>query len=185
MHAIDALTQRVSSPRLQEPGPSQEQLAILFKAAARAADHGVMKPYRFLLLEREALLSLGKIFREASLKNDPSLSEQQLERAESLPLRAPTIIVAIASCRTNPKVPDIEQQLTAAAATQNMINAAYALGIGAYWRSGKLAYDEHVRDALGLSQREHIVGFVYLGQAIGNKRPLREVDHHVEWCSWP
>ena len=38
MDAIDALTSRVSIPKLVDPAPDEETLKSLFQAAARAAD---------------------------------------------------------------------------------------------------------------------------------------------------
>jgi nitroreductase len=186
MKAIDALTTRVSSARLQEPAPSQEQLDLLFQAAARAADHGMLKPYRFLVVSgNDDLRALGTLYREASLIKDASLSEQQLERMQNLPLRAPMVVVAIACCQTHPKVPEIEQQLTAAAAVQNMINAAYAIDIGAYWRTGSIAYHPTVRLGLGLKGNESIIGYVYLGRSCADKRTLKPRDLEVDVRSWP
>ena len=50
MDTITALTTRVSSPRLQEPGPSDSQLDLLLQAAIRAPDHGLLRPWRFIVL---------------------------------------------------------------------------------------------------------------------------------------
>jgi len=186
MKAIDALTTRVSSALLQEPAPSPEQLDLLFQAAARAADHGMLKPYRFLVVSgNNDLSALGALYREAASIKDTSLSEEQLERMQNLPFRAPMVVVAIASCQAHPKIPEIEQQLTAAAAVQNMINAAYALDIGAYWRTGSIAYHPTVRLGLGLEDNESIIGYVYLGQACADKRTLKPRDLEVTVSCWP
>ncbi len=52
-----------------------------------------------------------------------------------------------------------------AAACQNALLAATALGYGSMWRTGDCCYDEPVKAALGLSERDAIVGFLYLGSA--------------------
>lgn len=186
MNAIDLLTTRVSCPRLQNPAPSAEKLDILFKAAARAADHAMLKPYRFLTIsDQENLRALGALYRKASIEADNTLGLEQLERIENLPFRAPMIIVAIACCELHPKVPEIEQQLTAGAAVQNMINAAYASGVGAYWRTGALAYNPVVKQGLGLKSNESIIGYLYLGQPCTEARKLRDKDLEVKVQSWP
>ncbi len=73
------------------------------------------------------------------------------------------IITCIAKCQENPKVPRIEQIISAGAATQNLINAAFALGLGAVWRTGDMAYDPQIKKALGLAPNEEIIGYVYIG----------------------
>ena len=41
--------------------------------------------------------------------------------------------------------------------------AAHALGFGAAWKTGAPAYDDFVKETLGLAPRDAIVGFIYLG----------------------
>jgi len=48
--------------------------------------------------------------------------------------------------------------------------AAHAQGLGAIWRTGDMAFDAHVMQALGLDDKERIVGFVYLGTVVGERR---------------
>jgi nitroreductase len=186
MKDITILTRRVSAPRLTSPAPSSDQLALLFAAAARAADHGLLKPYRFLVVTGEpALTQLGQLYRHASLMEDPSQTDEQLARTENLPHRAPMVVVAIAVCQAHQKVPKIEQELSAAAAVQNLITAAYALEIGACWRTGALAYSAAVKQGLGLSDNESIIGFIYLGTPSAPLRSLREQDQSVTVAHWP
>jgi nitroreductase len=163
MDALVALQQRVSSPRLTAPAPTREQLHHLFKAALRAADHGNMRPWRFLIIEGEKLVELGQVFARVAQSAKADITEPELERFKAMPLRAPMVITCIAKCQDNPKVPRIEQIISAGAATQNLINAAFALGLGAVWRTGDLAYNPQIKAALGMEPNEEIVGFVYIG----------------------
>lgn len=163
MDALVALHQRVSITKLAAPAPDKDQLNQLFKAALRAADHGNMRPWRFLIIEGEQLLKLGELFARVAQSNKQEITAAELERFKSMPLRAPMIIACIADTAENPKVPLIEQLISAGAATQNLITAAFALGLGAVWRTGDMAYDPHVKSALGLASNEELVGYVYIG----------------------
>ena len=81
-------------------------------------------------------------------------------------------------------MPAIEQDLSAGAAAQNMLNAAHAQGVGAMWRTGSMAYDRRVMEGLGLAGNEKIIGFLYLGSATGNLKTLRPenpADYFREW----
>jgi nitroreductase len=93
MDAISALHQRVSTPRLIAPAPTPEQLEVLFKAAIRAADHGNMRPWRFLVIEGEGLVALGKVFADAAIAKNPQITTPELERCHAMPQRAPMIVV--------------------------------------------------------------------------------------------
>lgn len=163
MSALDALCERVSIPQLTAPEVTEAQLEILLKAALRAADHGRLRPSRYILICGNDRARLGEIFLQG--KNEKQdLSSAQQDKARSLLLRAPTVIAAICRTQTVSKVPDLEQHYATAAAIQNMLNAAWALGLGAIWRTGEMAYSQTVRQALSLKDNEHIIGFVYLGQ---------------------
>lgn len=169
MDAISALTNRVSIAKLEQPGPTPEQWQILLNAALRAADHGQLRPWRFLTIEGEAREALGKLYCQAALAADESLSSGQQQKFEAMPMRAPAVLVIIASCKPHPKVPKQEQIISAGAAAQNIINAAFALGLGAMWRTGDMAYSEQVRQGLGLTADEELIGYIYLGSPAGAK----------------
>ncbi|WP_049629093.1 nitroreductase [Cellvibrio sp. pealriver] len=185
MDAITALHQRVSSPRLTAPAPSTEQLDVLFRAAGRAADHGNLRPWRFVVIEGEGLLRLGDIFVKAATAKNPAITQSEIERCIAMPKRAPMIILAIAKCQPNPKVPTIEQIIAAGAATQNLLNAAFALGIGAVWRTGDMAYDPVVRQALGVENGEELIGFIYIGTATAPPHQPREQNPGDFFSIWP
>ena len=185
MDAIQALHNRVSSPLLKEPAPSNTQLESLLKAASRAPDHKMLKPWRFLIIEGQGRERFGELLAKAAQVRDPEIDEEGLAKTRSKPMRAPMILVAIACLSEHPKVPEIEQIITAGAAANNIVTAAYALGLGAYWRTGTPAFDETVKAGLGLAGNEQIIGFIYLGTPDGRSRRLPEFD--ASECSrhWP
>ncbi|WP_461521231.1 nitroreductase family protein [Porticoccus sp.] len=185
MDALKALHERVSAPRLSAPPPSGDVLANIQKAAFRAADHGRMRPWRFLVLEGEGLNALGELFVRAEETKNVALSDKERERALARPLRAPMVIVAIASPKLNQKVPEIEQVISTGAAVQNMITAAYAQNVGAIWRTGDYAYDKVVMAGLGLQEAEKIVGFLYLGTMDFMPPPAPEAAVSEYFQSWP
>ncbi len=63
----------------------------------------------------------------------------------------------------SPKVPEIEQVMSVAAAAMNMLNAAHALGFAGKWVTGPNAYDPAIASALGVPA---LAGFLYLGTPI-------------------
>ncbi|MCW8127536.1 nitroreductase family protein [Microbulbifer halophilus] len=172
MDALTALHNRVSSGLLTEPSPDEQQRQNIFRAALRAADHGCLRPWRFLLVEGEARDRLGEIYLRASEQaaGEP-LSAAQRDKTLKMPLRAPLLLVAITRLRDHPKVPHLEQRQSTAAAVQAMLTAAFAEGVGAYWRTGPLAGNPLVAKELGLAENERIDGFLYLGTP--QKEPRR------------
>lgn len=163
MDALTAITERVSVAQLTGPGPTQEQVELLYKAAFRAPDHAWMRPWRYLTVRGQGLLALGEVFAAAGLKKAPDLDEVKITKLKKMPQRAPLMIVAIANIQKNTKVPEVEQRLAVGAGIQNIVTAAYAMGLGAIWRTGEMAYNPDVKASLGLQENEEILGFIYLG----------------------
>ena len=163
MDALTALLTRASPARLSEPAPTDEQLRTILSAAANAPDHGRLRPWRFLVVRGPARNELGDVLAEALVKRAPESTVQMLEAERKKPERAPVIIVVSAAVQAPHKIPEVEQMVAVGAATQNILLAAHALGFGAFWRTGPPAYDDLVKERLGIPAAERIVAFVYLG----------------------
>ena len=163
MDALEALHTRASAAALEEPAPNDDQLAAMLKAAAHAPDHGLMRPWRFIVVRGDARVRLGEVMAEATRLREPNATAEAVERDRNKPLRAPMLVVVAAKPRERRGVPQVEQLLAAAAAAEHVMLAAHALGFGAMWRTGDAAYDDRIKAALGLEPGDAIVGFLYVG----------------------
>lgn len=170
MDALTVLQKRVSSAILEAPAPTQIQLQEMFRAALRAPDHGALTPWRFLTIADDARQQFSDALYD--IRAAEGVTGRGLNKMKTIGLRAPMIIVAIASLQESEKIPDVEQDWSAVAATQNLILAAEAQGLGAIWRTGWPAFHQQVNDLLGLAESEKIVGFVYVGQRPEERRPI-------------
>lgn len=170
MDALEALQTRTASPRLVEPAPTAEELEAVYKAGLRAPDHGMLRPWRFLVISGEARDKLGQVF----VDNLNPETEEQKTKLLNAPLRAPLVIVAVAKIQEHPKVPPVEQINATAAAVQNMSVAIHALGYSSIWRTGAAAFNPGVKEALGFSADDEIVGFLYVGTPTLANRPVPE-----------
>jgi len=171
MQAIDALLTRRSARALTEPAPDAGALELIFAAAARAPDHGRLRPWRFILVRGPARERFGALLAEQLRRTHPQIGEESLQRERLKAFRAPLIIVVAAHCDPAVKIPVIEQTLSAAAAAHAMMLAAFALGFNAMWKTGAAAYDATVKEALGLAPADAIVGFLYFGTESGERAP--------------
>jgi nitroreductase len=136
----------------------------MLACAVRAPDHGRLRPWRFVVVREAERARFGELLAEHLKRTQPQASAQAVERERDKALRAPLIIVVAA--RVNPaisKIPEIEQTLSAGAAAQNIMLAAFALGFNVMWKTGGAAYDAAVKRALGLEPTDAIVGFLYVG----------------------
>lgn len=173
MNAIEALHTRESAARLQEPAPDDEALTTILQAAVRAPDHGRLRPWRFIAIRGEALQRFGDVLAQTLKARMPDATPDMLARERAKALRAPLIIVVAARVQHGGKIPEIEQILSSGAAAQNIMLATHAMGFGAMWKTGDPAYDPRVKQALGLSEGDAIVAFLYLGTNPGAPRPTQ------------
>ncbi len=177
---LNNLMYRVSNPRLIAPAPTRSELETLFRCAVRAPDHGRLRPWRFVVLEGEALNELGLAFEASQTDAD----EAQKQRLRSMPLRAPMIIVAIAKLDAeHKKVPVWEQQVAAGIATQHLQLAAKELGYGTMWRTGAMTEAQSVKRFFKMQSGEQIIAFLYIGHVDGEPRTaeFQNLDEIVEY----
>lgn len=170
---IDAILSRASAITLKEPGPTPDDLQLILKAGTRAPDHGKLEPWRFTILEGDARDRFGDLMAETMKARNPAAEPIELEREKAKIFRAPTVVVVAAKI-TGSKIARVEQIAATAAATQNIILAAHALGYGTMWKTGAPAEDDTVKAALGLEPADEIVGFVYLGTPDAMPKAYRE-----------
>jgi nitroreductase len=186
--------QRVSIPAnlLQEPAPTAEHMAIILQAAVSVPDHASLRPWRFIVIQGEALKRLGEVYVASTLQGKPDTPAAELDSIREKARRAPMVVAVVAAIKPNPKVPVREQILSAGAAAYSILLAANDLGYGSIWLTGRFAEDPYVYKELGLKEGEQIVGFVHLGTpgpgaAMTRKkiqnRP-KPADYTVEWTGY-
>ena len=183
---LDFLQTRRSRPAktLELPVPTHEELAPILTAAARSPDHGKLEPWRFIVLEGEALQRLA----EEVVKRGPQLGVEgdKLEKARTQFANADLVVAVVSSPKPSPKVPEIEQILSAGAVCLSMLNAALASGWGANWLTGWMASDRtFLRNGLSLSKSEFVAGFIHIGteRFAPPERPRPDVAAITSWVS--
>lgn len=196
MDAIELLLQRQSTPVLNEPAPNEADLTTLLSAGMRVPDHGGLKPWHFHVITGQGLQRLSDLYVEATTINlanqtglleGTSIDEQALNekmaKVAKMSFRAPMIIVISTQYVEHNKVPLQEQLITAGCCAHAMQMAAFSLGYGAMWRTGDLAYNETVKQGLGLEAGNDIAGFLYIGtpKKECNTKPAKDYQDNVTY----
>lgn len=181
---LQFLQSRSSAPRLTEPAPTPDEVAEMLRAALRVPDHGWLRPWRFITIRGERREDFGEVLERCLVRRDPGADVAAREKASRAPLRAPMLLVVVASVRDHPKVPAEEQRLSAGCAAYALLLAAEALGYAGVWRTGEAATDPYVGAALGLDSREEVVGFLYLGTRDGSARNLPQLEPEDFVSAW-
>lgn len=159
------LQRRRSTPpvALTAPGPNAGEIETLLRAASRVPDHGKLAPWRFIVFQGVGRERAAKIIREVYLADKPDAPADLVENEYQRLLRAPVIVCVVSRAAPHPKIPEIEQLLSAGAVCQTLLIAAEAMGFGASWLTNWFSFDRRVLSALGLAENERVAGFVHLG----------------------
>ncbi len=152
-----------SAKTMKGPGPDDEQIRTLIRAAARVPDHGKLAPWSFLIFKGDARMAFGELLVRALKQTEPDAGVERITQERGRFLRAPVIIGVVSRVREGIPIPEWEQILSAGAACQTLCIAAHAMGFVANWITEWYAYHPAVREGLGLKSGERIAGFVYLG----------------------
>jgi nitroreductase len=168
---------RSTAPRhLAAPGPTDEEIRMLVRAASRAPDHMRLRPFRFFVIPPDAREALADVFEAAERELDPGIGGERLERAREKALHAPTLLAVISRVQENDEVPEIEQRASAGAALGYVVLAADLLGYGAMAVSGRKVATEAMRSAFHLAGNEELLCFVGIGTPVKVKGAPPEPD---------
>lgn len=149
--ALIGSRQNVSPKRLVEPGPTAGQLHELLSLAAAAPDHGLLTPWRFIIVPADQRHRLAEVFALALIDRDPGATLEQIESAREKAHRAPLLMVAIACLGPRePDTPPLERMVSMGAAIQNLLLGAHAMGFGAGLTSGQAMTSPRLHRLLGL-----------------------------------
>lgn len=160
-----------SAKAMTGPGPNPEELRTILTAGARVPDHGKLFPWRFILFEGEARARMGELLVRALLETEPKASPDRIEQERTRFLRAPVIVGVVSRVRELIPIPVWEQELSAGAVCQTMLIAAHAMGYVGNWLTEWCAFNQMVKDELGLKSGERIAGYLYFGKPA---QPLEE-----------
>lgn len=162
MDALHLLQHRRSTKKFGDKAPNPEQLEAILKAALRVPDHGKLKPYHFVVIEKSGMDKFHQHLR--AVVKEFNLDDDLYAKAEKLSQRAPMVIGVVAKIQKEiAKVPAWEQMLTAGCATYAMQLAANAQGFETVWISGRWINGTALRQAFGCGESDKIVALVMIG----------------------
>jgi nitroreductase len=172
MNVDDAIRTR-RTHKVYRPEPvDRATLDELFDLARWAPNHHLTNPWRFRVVGPQALQRL----KDAADAVEPG-SGRKLDRAPTL--------VAVTVVPAGDPIQDREDLLASAVAAYIVLLAAHARGLAGYWRTPAVLRDPGGRAALGIGDREEVIGLLHLGhprqaQPPPERVPVAEVVEYLE-----
>ncbi len=171
MEILEGIHTRHSVGKVKPDAVPRELIEQILSAAVQAPNHFKVRPWRFVVMTGAGREKLGEAIAQSTQANKPEATADDLQKDRSLPLRAPVVIAVGVDKPAIPKAKEIENVCATAAAVQNMLLAAHALGLAAMWRTGPSATDPAIKRFFGWEADQYLIGFVYIGYPIEPAAP--------------
>lgn len=188
MELAEAIRSRQSVNRVKQDPVPEELVEDVLESAVHAPNHKITEPWVFHVFVGKGRGEFARARAETARLQaeeegeDEEMAAGRVSRERKKAFRAP-VVVAVVSRAGRDAVETTENYAACSAAVQNMLLTAHALGLGAIWRTGPVAYHRHMRDFLGLQEGDSIVAYLYLGYPDMGRRPRRReaVSEKTVW----
>ena len=156
----------------------------IMENATCAPSHGNLQPWKFIVFTNKGLSRLAtfqsELYKESAGEN---FKPATYENLKSNPLKASHVIAICMKRDPNKKFPEVEEICATATAVQNIYLSVAAYGLGGYWTTGGVTYNEKAKPFFGLENDDKLLGFFYIGYVAvpspaKNRAP---VDEKVQW----
>lgn len=153
----------------------------ILENATWAPNHGHTEPWYFVVFTGEGLKKLAQfqseLYKEAAAPD--KFKEATYQNLQNNPLKASHVIALCMRRDPHKKHPEVEEIAALACAVQNIYLSVTAYGLGGYWTTGGITYNEKAKPFLGLQEEDRLLGFFYVGYVAvpspdGKRKPLEE-----------
>lgn len=163
----------------------KEQIELILNNAQWAPTHGNTQPWRFHVFQEHGLQKLstflGETYLELTKKEDQN--DAKLAKLIRRPLISSVVIAVSMKRQEEEKISELEEIEAVACCIQNMYLTCTAYGLGGFWSTPKLIYNQKMNDFLGLGYKDKCLGLFYIGYPgidwpASHRKPL---EYNTTW----
>lgn len=165
----------------------KEQVELLLNNAQWAPTHGNTQPWRFKVFMENGLQKLsdflGKTYLELTPKEEQN--DQKLAKMITRPQKSSVVIAIVMERQKEEKILEIEEIEAVACAVQNLHLSCTAYGLGGFWATPKLIYNQKMNEFLNINEKDKCLGLFYIGYPAidwpkAHRKPL---EYTTEWIT--
>jgi nitroreductase len=168
---------------------ADEQIKELLELANWAPTHGMTEPWRFVVYSGDAVREFCRqqadLYKNATPEDkfNATRYDKQLHNGDT----TSHFIAVYMQKGANPNIPALEEICATAAAVQNILLGAQALGIAVLWSTGGNILQPVMKEYLGLREEDLMIGLLSLGYTDEPARQGRRtpVETKTKWIENP
>ena len=171
MNTFDTLQKIVQTRRSIKPADMNSKkiakavIKQLLELADWAPTHATTEPWRFLVYEQEALAKFCADHAELYKAHTPAekFTVGKYENLLHIADKVSHLVLVYMKRTEGATIPALEEMAAVAAAIENLLLGAASLDIAALWSTGGMAHHPSMKDYLGLTNEDKVMGLLYLG----------------------
>lgn len=164
-----------------------QQITQLLSLANWAPTHGNTEPWRFVVFSGDAVRQFGHQHAEMYKQTTPpeKFNPVKYEKQQHNGDKTSHIIAVYMQRGSNPNITTLEEICATAAAVQNILLGAQALGISILWSTGGSVLQPAMKEYLGLGEEDLMIGLLYIGYTDEPPTPGRRtpVESKTKWIN--
>lgn len=184
MDIFEAIQTRRSQAHLLPREVERDIIEQILSAGLWAPNHHHTEPWHFYVFQQEARQRLADAIMENFRRDHPDATPKEMEKAQNKNPRRISetpLVIVVSSDAGKDQMETQENYAASVCAVENILLAAHALGLGAFWRTGDAAYTSPnaIKELLGLPESSTIVALLLIGYPDGfpksaTRKPLEE-----------
>jgi nitroreductase len=170
--------------RQKDPGPTDQPTII---PGQLGPTHGYTEPWRFVVYSADAVQQFCHQHAEMYKDNTPpeKFNPAKYQKQQHNGDKTSHIIAVYMQRGNNPNITALEETCATAAAVQNILLGAEALGISILWSTGGAVLQPAMKDYLGLDEEDRMIGLLYMGYTDEPASPGRRtpIEAKTKWIN--
>jgi len=193
MNNFDNIQETITARRSIKPATlngkkiPDQQINQLLSLANWAPTHGYTEPWRFVVYSGDAVQQFCHQHAEMYKDNTPpeKFNPAKYQKQQHNGDKTSHIIAVYMQKGNNPNITALEEICATAAAVQNILLGAEALGIGILWSTGGAVLQPAMKEYLGLDEEDLMIGLLYMGYTDEPVTPGRRtpIEAKTKWIN--
>jgi len=191
MDTFNTLAQTIIDRRSIKPAAlngkkiADNQVKQVLDLANWAPTHGSTEPWRFIVYSGNAVQQFCHQHAELYKQYTPAekFTSAKYDKQQHNGDKASHLIAVYMQRGSNPNITVLEEICATAAAVQNILLGAEALGIAVLWSTGGVVLQPAMKEYLDLGEEDIMIGLLYMGYTDEPAKPGRRLpaDTKTKW----